>query len=74
MCDVSRCDQVHVTTIREVENCTGICEPFIAISYSVSGFVDYDIKQLVPVYTTVPVVYGSYTLEYNCTIPRPQCT
>ena len=24
--------------------------------------------------TTVPVVYGSYTLEYNCHIPRPQCS
>ena len=29
----------------------------------------YNVKQLVSMDTTVPVVYGSYTLEYNCHIP-----
>ena len=33
----------------------------------VSGLY-YDVKQLVSMDTTVPVVYGSYTLEYNCHI------
>ena len=32
-----------------------------AIDYSVSGLY-YDVKQLVSMDTTVPVVYGSYTL------------
>ena len=38
---------------------------------SLSGLY-YDIKHLVSVDTTAPMVYGSYTLEYNCHIPRPQ--
>ena len=33
--------------------------------YSPSGLY-YDIKQHVSMDTTVPMVYGSYTLEYNC--------
>ena len=37
------------------------------ISYSVRGLY-YDIKQLVSMDIAVPVVYGSYTLEYNCHI------
>ena len=40
---------------------------------SVSGLY-YDVKQLVPMDTPVPVVYDSYILEYNCHIPRPQYT
>ena len=34
----------------------------------------YDVKQFVSMDTTVPTVYGSYILEYNCHIPWPQCS
>ena len=41
----------------------GIIDRFISSLY-------YDVQQLVSMDTTVPLVYGSYTLEHSCHIPE----
>ena len=53
----------------------------LIVVYMRGGCLNHEAKLVLCILTFVcihgynwPVVYGSYTLEYNCRIPRPQCT
>ena len=60
-------------------NCTSVRELYIYIctmpSQKIKGTACtiYSVNHRLPAVYTVVMVYGSYTLEYNCHTPRASC-